>query len=94
MDAATLARKYGAREEALAGVLRHNAVPIVYELPGGEMVGDWPRAPRAAAAAAAAPAQEEQEGQQQSQTERQGLGQQQQQAGQQPEQQQGRNAQQ
>ncbi|KAI7842090.1 hypothetical protein COHA_004285 [Chlorella ohadii] len=58
LDAAAMARKYGAREDALAGVLQHNAMPIVYELPGGQMFGDWPRAPRAAAAAAAAAAQQ------------------------------------
>lgn len=58
LDAAAMARKYGAREDALAGVLQHNAMPIVYELPGGQMFGDWPRAPRAASAAAAAAAQQ------------------------------------
>ncbi|PRW45430.1 hypothetical protein C2E21_5999 [Chlorella sorokiniana] len=31
LDAAALARKYGAREDALAGVLQHNAMPIAYD---------------------------------------------------------------
>lgn len=68
LDAATLARKYGAREDALAGVLQYNAMPIVFELPGGQMIGDWPRAPRpAAAGAAAGPPQEQQQEQQEAQ---------------------------
>ena len=50
VDAAALARKYGAREDALAGVLRHNAMPLVFEAAGGQMFGDWPQAARAPAA--------------------------------------------
>jgi hypothetical protein len=40
---AELARRYGANEQVLREVLKHNAVPVVSQAKDGRLTGKWPK---------------------------------------------------